>query len=400
MRSAWLSPAVRVALWLCAPFLAAPLLAQIEAAEASAAVAVSAEPAPRVFYTQAGEFEIIVRDVTDAQPALVLGRSVWAALSGPLGLPTGGFSSPVSVRLVPESQWTEPAPFTVTVEPPGRVGVRVRWSDKADPVVVRRAFVQGLILRQAVAWHGVGPKLTVPLWLEQACTAWSMVRERPALQDAFQQEAAGITPPPLRALLLWNRGEVESRRWELASLWLFLQLQAEAGEASRWGGWLRGVVGGAAPWDTLPGAYRGLWNDAASLELWWQVAFHHQRTFRALPVMTAEASRGWMADRSRWLAGREGREVVLALEELEGLRKEAWVRAELMERGRQLQSTLGLIHPYYANSALSLGRVYDAAQKGKAEQFKTALADFERDAIDGRELEDAVNAMLDTAPRN
>jgi hypothetical protein len=369
-------------------------------AESAVAVTAAAVPVPRVFYTKPGEFEIIVRDVADAQPALALGRSVWRAMVDPLGLPPEGFSSPVSVRLVPADQWTEPVVFTVSVEPPGRVSVRVRWSADVDLVAVRRAFVQGLILRQAVAWHGGGEQLTVPLWLEQACTAWSLVQERPALLDAFQQESARITtPPPLRALLLWRRGEVESRGWELASLWLFLQLQAEAGEVSRWGGWVRGLVGGAAPLDTLPRFYTGLWTDAAAMELWWQVSFHHQRRLRALPVMTAEGSRSWLADRSRWLAGRDGRECVLRLEELPGLRREPWVHSELSDRLAQTRAILGVIHPYYSNAALSMGRLYEAALKGNEEQFKTARTDFERDAIDGRELEDTVNAILDTAPR-
>ncbi len=354
---------------------------------------------PRVFYTKAGQFEIIVAAVEDAQPALALGRSVWGALSRPLGLPAEGFSSPVSVRLVPADQWSEPVVFTTTVEPGGRVSVRVRWAEDVDPVIVRRAFVQGVILRQAVAWHGASPKLTVPLWLEQACTAWSQVRERPAMLDAFQQESGRVqVVPPLRALLLWERGGVESRGWELASLWLFLQLQAEPGEAWRWGAWVRGVTGGAAPWDTLPRTYAGLWTDAAAMDLWWQTGFHHQSRLRVLPIMTAEASRAWLADRSRWLAGRDGREVVLALSELEGLRKEPWVRAELDERGRQTQSVLGVIHPYYTNTAISMGRLYEAAAKGNEKQFKEALAEFERDALDGRELEDEVGAMLDTAP--
>ena len=344
---------------------AGTVVSQAQDAGSANAVTTVAEPPPRVFYTRQGEFEIIVRDVADAQPALALGRTVWSALIGPLGLPAEGFSSPVSVRLVPADQWTEPAAFTVTVEPPGRVSVRVRWSDDVDPVVVRRAFVQGLILRQAVAWHGIGSQLTVPLWLEHACTAWSLVRERPALLDAFQQESATIpVPPPLRSLLLWKRGSVESRGWELASLWLFLQLQAEAGEASRWGGWVRGVVGGAAPLETLPRFYTGLWTDAPAMELWWQVGFHHQRRLRTIPVMTAEASRTWLADRSRWLAGRDGREVVLTLEELQAQRKEPWVRTELTERVRQTQAILGVIHPFYANAALSMGRLYEAVLKG------------------------------------
>jgi len=209
-----------------------------------------------------------------------------------------------------------------------------------------------------------------------------------------------VAPPSVRSLLLWERGGVESRDWELSALWFFLQLQGEPGEARRWGGWVRGLTASAPPVDSLARAYPGLWADAAALELWWQTGFHHQRRARALPGMTAEASREWLADRSRWLAGREGREVVLPLAELPDLRKEPWVRTELVERVRQTQSLLGVIHPYYANTALSLGRLYEAALKGDGKNFKQALSEFERDAIDARELEDTVGAILDTAPRS
>jgi len=355
--------------------------------------------AAHVFYTGRGQFEIIVTEIADARGALELGRSVWSALSTPMGLPAEGFESPVAVRLVPAALWNEPAVFTVTVEAGGLVGVRVRWSEDVDPIVVRRAFVQGLIMRRAVAWHSVGPQLKVPLWLEQACTAWSQVRERPAMMDAFQQESATLgVPPPLRSLLEWERGEVESRSWELSSLWLFAQLQTE-GPFSRWGGWLRGILGGAEPYETLPRSYAGLWRDAASLELWWGTAVQHQRTTRALPGMTIAASRAWMQDRSRWLAGRGGREVVVGLEELLELRREPWVKSELTERQMQTRSVLGVIHPYYANAALSMGRLYEAAARGNEKEFRVALTEFERDAIDGRELEDTVGAILNTAPR-
>lgn len=392
-RGGWLLAAVLLLVLACA---ASPAGAQ-QAAEVAGKIG---EAAPRVFYTGPGRFEVIVAEAVDAQPALELGRSVWGALSGPLGLPAGGFSSPVSVRLVPEELWNEPAVFTVTVEPAGLVGARVRWGKDTDPTAVRRAFVQALIMRQAVAWHAVGPRLTVPLWLEQACTLWSLIRERPARQDSYQQESATMgAVPPLRSLLQWERGEVESRGWELASLWLFLQLQAEPGPASAWGGWIRGVTGGTKPYETLPRAFPGTWVDAPSLELWWQTAFHHQRRARALPVMTAEASRAWLQDRSRWLAGRDGREIVLGLEELPALARESWVSKELGERRAQALAVLGVIHPYYANATLSLGRMYEAALRGRDGEFKVAVEAFGRDAVDGRELEDTVGAILDTAPR-
>jgi hypothetical protein len=61
---------------------------------------------------------------------------------------------------------------------------------------------------------------------------------------------------------------------------------------------------------------------------------------------------------------------------------------------------MGTIHPYYANAALSLGRIYEAALKGDESAVRTALADLQREADDGRELEETIGAILDTAPRD
>ena len=366
----------------------------------SPSIPLSAGPTPRIFYTRTGQFEIIVPDAGDARLLIAVGRSVWGRLASSLGLPKDGFNTPVSVRLVPAAEWSAPTEFTVSVDTPGLVNVRIRWAAAVDPNVVRRALVHGLILRQAVAWHGVTGRLTVPLWLEYACAALSHGRDRPALMDMYQQDSARLaSPPSLSSLLQWERGGGESPDRELASLWLLLQLQAESDNGDSWLRWLSGVIGGANALDTLPRVYTGLWADAPAMELWWQTGFYHQSRNRLLPMMTAADSRGWLAECSRWLATRQGREVVLALAELPGLHREPWVRAKLTERLQQTRITLSVIHPYYSNAVLSLGRLYEASLKGKDSATKAALAQFERDSIDGRELEDTVGAILDTAPR-
>ena len=90
---------------------------------------------------------------------------------------------------------------------------------------------------------------------------------------------------------------------------------------------------------------------------------------------------------------------MLSLAELRELRNEPWVRAELSSRHGQIRAVMGLIHPYYSNATLSLGKLYEAAAKGNEKQFDAARADFERDAVDGRDLEETVTAILNTAPR-
>jgi hypothetical protein len=366
-----------------------------------AAAEVPAEVVPRLFQTRPGRFEIVVPDGIDPRRALALGESVWSALSGVLSLPGEGFSTPVTVRLVPVALWTGPDAFTVVVEPPGLVSVRVRWGGGGDVGVARRAMVRGLILRQAAAWHGVAAKLTAAGWLEQACVGLSIVRERPAMMDAYQQDAvAAAAVPSLSELLRGDGGTGEARVRAPATLWLLLQLQVEPAAGVRWAGWVRGITAGADPLAALPRAYPGLWADASAMELWWLTAFQAQSRQRLLPLMTAADSRAWLQDRSRWLAERGGEEVVLDLEELPGLRRTAWGRAELSRRLGQLRAVMGTIHPYYANAALSLGRIYEAALKGDESAVRTALADLQREVDDGRELEETIGAILDTAPRD
>ncbi len=352
---------------------------------------------PLVFYTGEGQFEIIATEARAAQQALIMANSVWRALAKPMGLPVAGFSSAVAVRLVPEKDWTDPAFFTVVAEPGGLVGVRICWGDKMDVRIMRRALVQAVLLRQAVAWHGAKQGLTVPLWLEQACSALGEVRDRPAMLDAMQQESAQLAPPRLEELLKWERGQAEERGRVLASYWLFQHLQAESGDAPRWGRWVRTILGGAEPMQTLQDVYGSdAWKkDPALRELWWQVGFHDERLTSTVPLMSMEETRNWLADRCRWLAVKGGREQVLGLDDLWTFRKESWIKTGMVERSQQLQNQLPRLHPFYKNAAISMGRMYQAADKGAEEEFKAAKQALSQDAIDGRELETATGAALD-----
>ena len=353
------------------------------------------DEAVRVFYTGTGQFEIITLDSASAQQVSTQAAAIWDALEVPLGLPSDGFSSAVTVRLVPESKWSGPAVFSVVTEPGGWVSVRVRWTPTIDPAILRRALVQGLLLRQTVSWHGVNNRINVPLWLEQACSALSLVRDRPAMMDAMQQESMRVAPPGLESLLRWQRGGVESRGWELASFWLFKHLLADSGNSNRWPLCLRALLGGTDPLQALQGAYGTFWADAVTRELWWQVGFYNQSRSHLLPLLSQEESRAWLADRSRWLGERKGHEEVLGLETLWAERKEAWIKTELANRARQLREVLAVLHPFYRNAAISMGLMYESALKGKETEFNAAKEAFGRDAADGRELEDATGAALD-----
>jgi hypothetical protein len=351
--------------------------------------------APLVFYTGSGQFEIIAVKPQAAQDTLILANSVWRSLARPIGLPAEGFSSAVAVRLVPEANWTEPAIFNVVAEPGGLVGVRICWGDKTDARIIRRALVQAVLLRQAVALHGTAQRLTVPLWLEQACVALGEGRDRPAMLDAMRQESAQLAPPPLETLLRWERGEPEERGRVLAAFWLFQHLQAESGDTPRWSRWLRALLGGADPVQAIQEIYGGAWKDPAARELWWRTGFYDVRTSSTLPLMSMLETRDWLADRCRWLAVKNGREQVLSFDDLWAERKEPWVKTGMTERAQQIENQLLRLHPFYRNAAISLGRMYQAAVKGAEEEFKAAKQAVSQDAKDGQELEAAATESLD-----
>ncbi len=351
--------------------------------------------APLVFYTGAGQFEIIAVKPQAAQETLILANSVWRSLARPAGLPAGGFSSAVAVRLVPEANWRQPAVFNVVAEPGGLVGVRICWGKKTDARMIRRALVQAVLLRQAVALHGTAQPLTVPLWLEQACVLLGEGRDRPAMFDAMRQESAQLAPPPLETLLRWERGEAEERGRVLAAFWLFQHLQAESGDSPRWGKWLRALLGGADPMQTLQEIYGGAWKNPAARELWWQTGFCDVRTNSTLPLMTMPETRDWLADRCRWLAVKNGREQVLSFDDLWIARKETWLKNGMTERAQQIENQLLRLHPFYRNAAISLGRMYQAAVKGSEVEFKAAMQAVSQDAKDGQELEAATTESLD-----
>ncbi len=329
---------------------------------------------------------------------LLTAEAVWATLSAPLALPER-FSTPVTVQVVAADRWAGPVLFRTFIDPEGQVSVQVRWS----PVMsksgqLRRALVQALLFRRAVAWHGASPKLRVPLWLEQGCGALSLTREQPAMLDAWQQESARVAPLPLAVLLGGGGPAPEDRRRELSALWLVMHLQAESGTDPRWLTLVHGVLGGEDSLPALQRCYGALFQDDAARELWWDVGWYYQRQFNVPPMQPAPEARQWLIERARWLGWRGGAEVVLTPLEIIQNRNVPWVEKELAARLSQIRTRDKTMHPYYYNAMVSLGSAYEeAAKNGNTRVYNQYLADFKRDLADGLELEQATDKALDAA---
>ena len=399
---------VRHACGLAALALAAGLAATLPATENPPAVATEATddapipllPTPIVSLTRTGQFQVMTLDADASRAGLAMAAEVWQTLATPLSLPAGGFATPVEVHLVLPEKWAGPGVFRVTPEAGGRVSLAFRWTaEPAGSETLRRALVQALLVQRAFALHGAtAPGLKVPAWLEDACVVWSITRERPAVLDAWQDEAAGQAAPPLATLLGRVRGTPPDRAQQLALLWLLGHLQADSGDAARrWPQLLRAVLGGEDTAAALTRLYADYFKDDGARELWWQVGFYAQNRQAAQAIETAAESRVWLAERVRWPARRGENEVTLDLEEIFSARTAPWVADELRQRLAQLRAGLatGRLHPFYRHATMSLGRAYDAARAGDAKAFTAAQADLLRDIADGRELEQASKAALD-----
>ena len=353
-------------------------------------------PRPHVLETAPGQFQIVAMEAGAAHDVLVTAEAVWATLAAPLDLPER-FPGPVTVQVVAADRWAGPVLFRSFMERDGAVSVQVRWSPEMSRTgQLRRALVQALLFGRAVAWDGPGPKLRVPLWLEQGCAAWSLTRERPAMLDEWQQLSAREAPPPLTSLLGAGGSGTEDPARQRAVLWLVMHLQAESGSPSRWLSLVHGVLGGEDSLAALQRCYGALFKDAAAREMWWDVGWYYQRQFNVQPMQTAPEARRWLGERARWLAWRGGAEVVLTPLEIIQNRHVPWVEKELAARLSQITTRMQTMHPYYLNALISLGRAdEEAAKNGNTRVYNQYLADFKRDMADGLELEQATDKALD-----
>lgn len=347
-----------------------------------------AEAVPVIFQSAPGRFEIAAVDIDGGQRVTALAGEAWQLLAGPLALPES-FSSPVFVRLIPELDWgADPSPFRVIAEAGGVVSVRVRWSAATPEVFVRRALVQGLLIRLGVAQYGVTERLTAPLWLELACVGWWRTRADPAQLDALKESSGRYPPPNLTELLNWQRGEAEPARLVEGAVWWLTCLQSESTKAGECGALVQRLLGGEAPETALAASFPERFATATEREQWWQTGWHQARRVRTLPALEAADSRAGIAQQLRFVFLRDGHDAVVPMREVLAHARELIVDADLKVRVAGLNRLLPVMHPFYRNAALSLVEVL-SSREAKPELREKLCVTFERDWGDATELEAA-----------
>jgi hypothetical protein len=354
--------------------------------------AAAAAPTPVIFQSGPGRFEVAAIDAADAKALTSAADDAWRTLATPLVLPDS-FSSPIFVRVIPAEDWKEPAPFHALVEPGGVVSLRIGAGSLPTETFVRRAVVQALLLRLAVARHGVNDRLTAPLWLELACVGWWQTRADAAQLDALRQASAHLAAPGLADLLGWQRGGGEPPAWSAGAVWLLGFLQGEGAKEGEWPAFLRRLLGGEEPLAALAATYPGRFSNAGERELWWQTGWHHLRRVRSLPTLEAAESRVELEALTHFVFNVDGADKVLPLADVLMHRDEPPVKAEVARRAIALGRIVASLHPFYRNAGLSLAEVFDG--RGMTRDRAPRLATFERDWQDAVELEQETTSALD-----
>jgi hypothetical protein len=357
------------------------------------------EPSLVMIQNTTGRFEVAAVDASLAHGVSAAAEEGWRLLSGPLGLPDT-FSSPIFVRATPLAPGVvaDNAPFRVTVEVGGIVSVRLR-ADLATERVVRHALVQGLLMRMAVARHGVEARLTSPRWLEHACIGWWQAHGSAVQLDGLKHETAKHPPPSLEALLLWPHGGPEPRN-SAAAVWLLTFLQAESGRAREWPTFLLRLLSGDDPLIALVESYPGRFGLVEDRELWWRTGYHHVRRVRMLPALDAADSRAALGALARFVFAGPDDETdrVVPVRDLMARSREPVVAAELVRRSDELAKLTPTLHPFYRNAGLSLAEIF-AARSADRRRLDKACADFEQDWRDAMEIETVTTSALDRIER-
>lgn len=360
---------------------------------ATAVAGRAADAVPVMVQSAPGRFEVSAIDSATAHAIAAQAEEAWRWLAAPLELPAD-FPSPIYVRVIAGA----PEPFAVTAETGGIVSLRLDAA--ASPVQVRRALAQSLLLRLAVARHGLNERLAVPRWLDEAAAGWWRTRAEAAQLDALRQDSERRLPPALAVLLRWPHGGDPRPELSAAAVWLLTVLQADSGRAREWPALLARLLRGDDPEAALAAAYPGRFASLEERELWWQTCWHHAVRARVLPTLTAADSRAQLAALMRFVFanGAGDSDVVLALPDVLARAHEPLVAAELARRAGELSRALATLHPFYRNAGLSLADAF-VARSAKPERRAAAAAAFAQDWTDALELEAAATTALDRLER-
>lgn len=368
----------------------------------------AAEPAGaevRFFPGSGGRFEVAALEGEEGSRLVRLAEEAWAVWRGPLGLPDR-WTTGITVRLTPTEAWdfAEPA-WRLSAEATGLVSLWIRGGGKPGAGRDRRwaaALAEAAWTRVAIS-EGVGPAArTVPDWLVAGAAEAALIEARPALGDAWRQAAARPGGAAgLEAILKWRgaqtAGDGEPEWVGAFGVWRWLG--AGPGRAEAWPRFVAALLAGEAPGLALTRVYGpGLARpEKAELELAWRTSLAAMAREQATPLLGAEESRRQLERLARAVLTptEGGPERVWELGALTAAEARGYPAAEREERARWLTANLARMHPFYRNAAVSLGRCWQAQERGDDAAREGALQEWRADFATGLELERGSAAALD-----
>lgn len=346
-----------------------------------------------VFQSGSGRFEVSAWDADVAREVTGAAEEAWRTLAVPLALPEA-FSSPVFLRVVRPNEWQERSSFLTQVEPGGVVSVRLVWAADAADRATDRAVVQGLLMRLAVAQHGVRDSLTVPLWLELGCKGWWRARAEGARLDSLKYETRRTPAARLVDLLKAQRGDALPREFELGAAWLVAVLWSESGRTAAWPQLLRRVLNGEPAATALDLTFGERFRGEADRELWWRTGLEQALRARTLPGLEADESRVALENLARLIVLGEDGDRAVPLAEMLAHAAEPYVAAEIARRSSEAARLAPSAHPFFRNAALSLVEALGSAAASTDRQLELTRA-FANDWDTGVKLMRASAAALD-----
>jgi hypothetical protein len=348
----------------------------------------------RLYVAGGGRFEVVAEPGEDGRALARVAESAWPAWRGPLGLPEY-LPIAITVRLVPPERWEgAEAGRRISVDPGGVVTVWIRGGGDPDVARERRwltALAEGVLRRQAIM-AGVAPEAATPSWLAAGAAEDALIKERPAMLDAWRQSMERAPAvPSLRTVFSWTAtgDEAEDAPARMAAYGVWQWLQIEAGRTPAWVEMVAAMLKGKSSGLALVESYPERFARASAAE--------GLARMRTVPLMEAADSRRWLEQIDRVvlrLAGEE-QERVANLADLWAGRADPIIAAEREVRLTRLTKNLARVHPFYRNAAGSLGRALVAQSEGKRRAWTEALAEWRDDVALGRELEQASAKLLD-----
>jgi hypothetical protein len=351
----------------------------------------AADAAP--FVARGAHFEIFADDVLSGQYVAAVGDLFVQRFSRMVPPPERS-ARPVLVHLIPAGEGgRDAAVVSRYMSSTGHVVVTIGWTGDTRRETVERAVAQGYLTFLSGTYGGGA--VHVPWWLEVAAQQLARVQAVPSHAHALAGRVVAARPMRLDAILQRPREREADPEFEAQAYWLLMFLEREGRANGAVHNLIVRQLRGEAPVPALAAAFGDRFRNEGEAHLWWLVGLNEMTRSQRTPMIGMDESRRRLVELGRFTFSVEGEAVRLLAEELWPYRGSPALRSEMARRLQALEMELGVIHPFYHNGLLSLGRLLQAALGESMENYRQALASLQYDMRTGDELVEDTRSILD-----